>query len=99
MPVKDGSASRNRFVDGGCNSFISKRSGRVLKATKDQMIAMQVMRIPLEKISINALSERPEEAVGVYAKNERSIPAGMRKYIPVQMNPGITGDVLIEISD
>ena len=28
-----------------------------------------------------------------------SIPAGMGKYIPVQTNRGVTGDVLIEISD
>ena len=38
VPVKDGSASRNRFVDGGCHNFISKRSRRVLKATEYQMI-------------------------------------------------------------
>ena len=28
-----------------------------------------------------------------------SIPAGMGKYIPVQTNRGVTGEVLIEISD
>ena len=37
--------------------------------------------------------------VGVYAQEERSIPAGMGKYIPVQTNRGVTGDILIEISD
>ena len=35
MPVKDGSALRARLVDGGCHNFISKRTGRVLKATED----------------------------------------------------------------
>ena len=37
-----------------------------------------------------------EENVGVYAKEECSIPAGMGKYIPVQTNREIKGDVLIE---
>ena len=46
MPRKDRSASRARLVGGGCHNFISKRSGRVLKATEDQMISMQVWRIP-----------------------------------------------------
>ena len=40
----------------------------MLKATKDQRISTQVRRIPCEKISINEVSERPEEAVGVYAQ-------------------------------
>ena len=40
-----------------------------------------------------------EEDVEVYAQEECSIPAGMGKYIPVQTNRGIMGDVLIEISD
>ena len=35
MPAKDESASRVRLVDGGCHSFISLRSGKVLKATED----------------------------------------------------------------
>ena len=52
-----------------------------------------------ERISINAVCERPEEAVGVYAKDKCSIPAGMGKYIPVQTNRGVTGDVLVGISD
>ena len=37
--------------------------------------------------------------IGVYTQEECSIPAGMGKYIPVQTNRGIMGDVLIEISD
>ena len=45
-------------------------------------------------MNINVLKERTEEEVGVYAKEECSIPAGMGKYIPVQTNR-----VLIEISD
>ena len=71
----------------------------VLKATKDQMISRQVWRIPLERISINRLRERPEEAMGVYANDNCSISAGMGKYIPVKKNREITGEVLIEISD
>ena len=88
MPVTDRSASRARLVDGACNSFISRRSGKVLKATEGQRISTQVWRISIEKISINVVSERPEEAVGVYAQ-ECSIPAGMGKYIPVQTNSGV----------
>ena len=38
MPVKDGLALRAQLVDGACHSFKKKRSGRLLKATKDQMI-------------------------------------------------------------
>ena len=61
-------------------------------------ISTQVWRIPIEKININVLKERTEEEVGVYAKEEGLIPAGMGKYIPVQTNHEITGDVLIEIT-
>ena len=46
MHVKDGSASRALLVEGRYNSFISKKIGRVLKATEDQMISSQVWRIP-----------------------------------------------------
>ena len=99
MPVKNGSASRVRLVDGGCNSFISLRSGKVLKATKAQRISTEVWRIPCKKISINALSERSDKVVGVYAQDECSIPEGMGKYIPVLTNRGVTGEVLIEISN
>ena len=97
--VKDRSPSRAGLVDGGCHSLISKSSGRVLKATDDQMILMHVWRIPCRRIGVNMLNERPEEAMGVYAKDDCSIPAGMRKYIPVQTNRGITGEVLMKISD
>ena len=99
MPVKDVSASRVQLVYGGCHSFKGKRMGRVLKATEDQMMTMQVWRIPHERICVNTLIERLEEAVGVYAKDDCSILAGMQKYIPVQTNCEITGEVLIEISD
>ena len=37
--------------------------------------------------------------MGVNAKDNYSIPAGMGKYIPMQTNREITGEVLIEISD
>ena len=60
---------------------------------------MQVWRIPGEKISINMLSERTEEAMRVYAKDTSSIPTVMEKYIPVQTNHEVTGEVLIETSD
>ena len=39
MPIKDRSTLRARLVDGGCLSFISKKSGVVLRANKDQMIS------------------------------------------------------------
>ena len=45
------------MVDGRYHSFISKRKGRVLKATEDQRISKQVWRIPCKKISINTLKE------------------------------------------
>ena len=99
MPVKDGSALRVWLVDGGCHSVISLRSGKVLKATEAQRISTQVWRNPHEKISINVVSERLEEAIGAYAQDECSTPSGMGKYIPMQTNCGVTGDVLIKISD
>ena len=43
--------------------------------------------------------ERTEEASGLYAKEDCFILAGMGKYVPVQMNCEIKGEVLIEISD
>ena len=63
------------------------------------MISSQVWRTPLEKISIIALKERTEETVVVYAKESFSISVGMGKYIPVQTNQEITGEVLIEVND
>ena len=86
-------------MDGGCHSFISKKSGVVLCATKDQMISTQVWRIPQERISINRIQERSEEVVGVYAKDTCSIPQGMGKYIPVRTSREITEEVLIKTSD
>ena len=80
MHVKDGSASRARLVDGGCNNFANRRSGKVWRATKEQKISTQVWRIPREKKNINVLKERTEEDVGVYANEECSILAGMGKY-------------------
>ena len=99
MPVKDGSTSRAGLVKGRYHSFISKKTGRVLKTTEEQMILSQVWTIPQEKISIEKLNESPEEAKGVYAKVDCSIPTGMGKYIPVQTNHEITWEVLFEISD
>ena len=40
-----------------------------------------------------------DEAVGVNAQDDCSIPAGIGKCIPMQTNGGVTGDVFIEISD
>ena len=40
-----------------------------------------------------------EENIGVYAKEQCSIPAGMGRYIPVQTSHEIQGDVLVEIRD
>ena len=37
--------------------------------------------------------------MGVYAKDNCSVPVGMGKYIPVQTNNEIKGEVLIKISD
>ena len=49
----------------------------MLKAAKDQMISMQVWRIPRERISDNALCERPDEAMGVYTKDNCSIQTNL----------------------
>ena len=84
MLARDGSASKARLVDGRCNSFVNRRSGKVWRATKVQRISTQVWRIPHEKIIINVLRERPEEDVGVKTQEECFIPAGMGKYIPEQ---------------
>ena len=99
MPVEDGSGWRVRLVDGNCSSFQHRRSGRIWRETKAQEISTQAWRIPRDKISINILQDGVEENVGVYAKEQCSIPAGMGKYIPVQRNRELQGDVLFEISD
>ena len=52
-----------------------------------------------EKITINVIKDGVEENVGVYAKEQCSIPAGMGKYIPVQTNCEIQGDVLVKINE
>ena len=96
MPIKDGLDLRVRLVDRGCQSFINNNSGAVLQATKDQMISTQVWRNQWERIIINTLQESSEEVVGVYAKENCLIPAGMWKYILVQARSEITGEVLIK---
>ena len=65
MPVNDGSSSRARLVNGGCNSFVNRRSGKVWRTTEEQKILTQVWRISREKININVLRERTEEDVEV----------------------------------
>ena len=99
MPVIEGSALRGRLVYGGCSSFKNWRSGRIWRVTREQEISTQTWRIPREKININVLKDGVEENVRVYAKEQCSIPAGMGKYIPVQTNHEIQGDILVEISD
>ena len=42
---------------------------------------------------------KEQENVGVYAKEQCSIPAGMGKYITVQTNQKIHGDVIVETND
>ena len=56
MHAKDRSTLRAQLMDGGCHSFLRKKSGTVLQATKDQMILTQVWRIPPERISINTVA-------------------------------------------
>ena len=85
-------------MDGGCSSFKNRRLGKIRRVTREQEISTQTWRIPREKITINVLKDGVEENVGVYAKEQCSIPAGMGKYIPVQTNHEIQGDVLVEIS-
>ena len=53
MPVKDGSTSRAWLVDRGYHSFLSKKTGPVLKTTDEQKISVQAWRIPRERSSIN----------------------------------------------
>ena len=48
-----------------------------------------------ENINVNVLKDGVEKNVRVYAKEQCSIPAGMGKYIPVQINREIQGDVLV----
>ena len=77
MPMKDGSTSRARLVDGGCISFENQKSGKICRATREREISAQTWRIPREKMNINVLQDGVEENVGVYAKEQCSIPAGM----------------------
>ena len=42
IPVKDGSALRVRKVDGGCNKFANRKSGKVWRPTEEQKISTQV---------------------------------------------------------
>ena len=98
-PVKEGSNSRARLVDGGCVSFKNRRSGKISRATKEQEISAQTWRIPREKMNVNVLQGEIKENIGIYAKEKCSIPAGMGKYVPIQTNKEIQGDVLIETSD
>ena len=47
-------------------------------------------------MTINILKEEVRENVGVYAKEQCSIPAGMGKYIAVQKSQEIYRDVIVE---
>ena len=64
-----------------------------------QEISAQTWRIPREKMNVNVLQSKSKESIGVYTKENCSIPAGMGKYIPVQTSKEIQGDVLIKTSD
>ena len=52
-PVKEGSNSIARLVDGGCVNFEDQKSGKTRRATKVQEISAQTWRIPREKMNIN----------------------------------------------
>ena len=52
MPVKDGSTSRARLVDGGCISFENRRSEKICRETREQEISAHTWRISKEKINI-----------------------------------------------
>ena len=99
MPVRGNADSRARLVDGGCVSFENSKSRKIWNATSDQEISTQAWRIPREKVTINALKDVLAGNVGVYAKEQCSIPAGTGKYIPVQTNQEIYEDVLIEANN
>ena len=86
MPVRGNTNSRARLVDGGCVSFKNQKSRRIWKAMSDQKISTKAWRIPREKVTINVLKDGLAENVGVYAKEQCSIPAGTGKYIPVHTN-------------
>ena len=48
--------------------------GKYGGAIEEQRISTQVWRIPRKRININVLKERVEENVGVYGKEDCSIP-------------------------
>ena len=68
MPVKDGSNSRARLVDGGCLSFENRRSEKICRVSKGQEISAQTWRIPRKKRNINVLQGGVEENIGVYIR-------------------------------
>ena len=87
MLVKDSSTLRASLVDGQCISFENRKSGKICGATREPEISAQTWRIPWEKMNISVLQDRVEEN------------AGIGKYIPVQTNGEIQGDVLVDISN
>ena len=86
-------------MDAGCVSFENSKTKKTWNAESNQEISTQAWRIPRNQGTINALKDTLLENVGVYAKEQCSIPAGTGKYIPVQTNREIYGDVLIEAND
>ena len=96
MPVRGNAGSMARLVDAGCVSFKNNKSRKIWNATSDQEISTQAWRIPRE---INALKDVLAGNLGVYVKEQCSIPAGTGKYIPVQTNREIHGNVLVEATD
>ena len=84
--IANDKVSRTILVGAECLDFKQQKSGKILRATREQEISTQAWRIPKEKVTINVLKDEVGENVGVYAKEQCSIPAGMGKYIPVQTN-------------
>ena len=50
------------------------------------MISNHVWKIPLERKSVNTVLQPEEEIIGAYTKEECSIPSGIGKYTPVQLD-------------
>ena len=75
------------------------QANKTCKLMEEPKISTQAWRISCEKINIHVLKEKVEENIGVYSKEECSIPAGIGKYIPVQTIRDIKEDVLVKISN
>ena len=63
--IADDKVSLTILVDGECLDFENRKSGKTLRATREQEISTQAWRIPREKVTINILKDGVEENVGV----------------------------------